>query len=245
MIFFCFQGHTNGLLHVSIYNKEDRLDINNLGLIKCFGAQQMLSIQVTCKFLILSPRPIRRSTLSQLWTIGPEKSNTVGTGLQHWGCVECHISFFPEPKEGASSPTLLFKETFGEYVLKDSAKPFSCIHCLILKPCHEMGIIIFTLYMGQPRLKEFLELIQAFTKTSRALWGPRRQTTRSLNPCKTGSVFLSAHTEAPKSLASHRKFLSGCLLITFSVYIRPPFIQGNLASSIHREPQKTNHLWWE
>lgn len=56
-------------------------------------------------------------------------------------------------------------------------------------------------------------------------------------------VLFSLFTEAPKSLASHRKFLSGCLLITFSVYIRLPFIQGNPASSIHREPLKFSHFW--
>lgn len=66
---------------------------------------------------------------------------------------------------------------------------------------------------------------------------------RSPNPCKTSCAFLPVHREAPKSLASHRKFLSGCLLITFSVYIRPPFIQGNSASSIHREPLKSSHFW--
>lgn len=66
----------------------------------------------------------------------------------------------------------------------------------------------------------------------------------SLNPCKTSCAFFHVHIEAPESLASHRKFLSGCLLITFSVYIRPPFIQGNWASSMHREPQKFSHLWY-
>lgn len=65
----------------------------------------------------------------------------------------------------------------------------------------------------------------------------------SLNPCKTSCAFLPIHIEAPKSLASHRKFLSGCLLITFSVYIKLPFIQGNSASSIHREPLKSSHFW--
>lgn len=77
---------------------------------------------------------------------------------------------------GGFISTLLFKETFGECVLKDSTEPFSCTHCLILKPHHEIGII-FPLQTGQPRLKEFLELIQAFTKTSRAPGGPHRQTT--------------------------------------------------------------------
>ena len=65
----------------------------------------------------------------------------------------------------------------------------------------------------------------------------------SPNPCKTSCAFLPAHTEAPKSLASHRKFLSGCLLITFSVYISLPFIQGNSASSIYREPLQSSRFW--
>lgn len=56
-------------------------------------------------------------------------------------------------------------------------------------------------------------------------------------------IYYPVHIEAPKSLASHRKFLSGCLLITFSVYIRPPFIQRNLASFRHREPLKSSHFW--
>lgn len=85
-------------------------------------------------------------------TVGPEKSNAVWTGLQCWGHEECHISFFfLSQRKGSQFSsmcggfllTLLFKETFGEYVLQDSAKPFSCIHYLIPKPCHEMGIIIF------------------------------------------------------------------------------------------------------
>lgn len=76
---------------------------------------------------------------------------------------------------GGFISTLLFKETFGEYVLKDSVEPFSCTHCLILKPHHEIGII-FPLQTGRPRLKEFLELSQAFTKTSGAPGGPHRQT---------------------------------------------------------------------
>ena len=65
----------------------------------------------------------------------------------------------------------------------------------------------------------------------------------SPNPCKTSCAFLPAHTEAPKSLASPRKFLSGCLLITFSVYISLPFIQGNSASSIYREPLQSSRFW--
>lgn len=65
----------------------------------------------------------------------------------------------------------------------------------------------------------------------------------SLNPCKASCASLSVHREAPKSLASCRRFLSGCLLITFSVYIRPPFIQGHSASPIHREPLRSSHLW--
>lgn len=145
---------------------------------------------------------------------------------------------------GGFISTLLFKETFGECVLRDSAEPFSCTHCLILKPHHEIGIIS-PLQTGQPRLKEFLELIQASPRPQGLQEAPTDRLRRSLNPCKPGSVFLSAHAEAPKSLASRRKFLSGCLLITFSVYIRPPFIQGNSASSTHREPQKANHLCWE
>lgn len=134
--------------------------------------------------------------------------------------------------------TLLFKETFGEYVLKESAKTTPVD---LLDPQT-------TLWDGN----YYLHFIYGTTKTERVsgtypslhprpqgLWeAPADRVCRSLNPCKTSSVFLSAHTEAPKSLASHRKFLSGCLLITFSVYIRPPFIQGNLASSIHRELQK-------
>lgn len=48
---------------------------------------------------------------------------------------------------GGFISTLLFKETFGEYVLKDSVEPFSCTHCLILKPHHEIGII-FSLQTG-------------------------------------------------------------------------------------------------
>lgn len=57
------------------------------------------------------------------------------------------------------------------------------------------------------------------------------------------SLFTERAPPPPKSLASHRKFLSGCLLITFSVYIRLPFIQGNSASPIHREPLRSSHLW--
>lgn len=65
----------------------------------------------------------------------------------------------------------------------------------------------------------------------------------SLNPCKPSCASLSVHREARRSLASRRRFLSGCLLITFSVYIRLPFIQGHSASPIHREPLRSSHLW--
>lgn len=54
-----------------------------------------------------------------------------------------------------------------------------------------------------------------FTEHWARLFEPSRRTALLPNPCKTSCAFLPVHIEAPKSLASHRKFLSGCLLITF------------------------------
>jgi hypothetical protein len=60
-----------------------------------------------------------------------------------------------------------------------------------------MGTIIFTLYMGQPRLKEFLELIQAFTQDLKGSGRPLQ--TEYVDPLihVKQAVFFSLLTQRP------------------------------------------------